>query len=515
MSRPSVVVTPNRDGRGFEPQRQIFLFENHDEALSLWRRAGVSSRILVHIDPHHDMWWNRPGAGVNFANYVCAALQEDLVRQVYWVVPSASWAAVRNRRQILHQLRGILEAYPGKRRNLRFERRRARAEVLGKPLEVCALDALPELSEPVLLDLDVDFLVLPRVAANPSAEHAKLPCCWPEELVAQIRARNLPWDLATIAYSVEGGYTPLRWKYLGQELALRLGPDAVDSAQLRAVAHLRNGAEAASRGDLEASASEFRTAASEWPESAAPLLQLALLSQRRGERKEARTLYRLALERDPSYRTVYSGDGLWHYWNKNYLAARVEFQRLLALDPGDATSLVGLAWLAMRKKRWQEVEGLSRKALERDPARLDAWRALGKALERQGQYAEAGMALERSLQLALAGYHSYQQPAMVYTGAVRLVDAGHWQTFVDLGRLHRKQGNRVAARRLSRMALAGGYESLELHRQLLRLGSDAGGWPERAKQLCRCAMQVLRTGSKLLSPVWSRIQRLYETWLAW
>ena len=31
--------------------------ENHDEAYHVWRQAGISQRVLVHVDAHHDMAW--------------------------------------------------------------------------------------------------------------------------------------------------------------------------------------------------------------------------------------------------------------------------------------------------------------------------------------------------------------------------------------------------------------------------------------------------------------------------
>lgn len=513
MNQPRPYAAPLPVSYCSDGRRQIFLIENHDEALFAWKRAGVSARILVHVDPHHDMWWNRPGTGITFANYVSVALQEDRVRAVYWVVPEASWATARTRRQIFHELRAIQRAYPGPHRAIRFERCRARTKVLGKRLEVCSLDSLPEVGEPVLLDLDVDFLVLPRVADNPSADHPELPCCWPEDLVARMGARNLCWDLATIAYSVEGGYTPLRWKYLGEELALRLGADQASDARLDAMACLRAGAEAAFRGDRDAAMAAYRAAAARWPDSAAPLLHLALFLQRLGDLDQARNLYRRAIECDPSYRTAYSSEGLWHSWNHQPQAAASEFRRALELNPEDATSLVGLGWLAMQNKGWAEAEILLRKALHSDPAHLDGWRALGEVLERQGRHGEAREALDRSLQLALAGGKSRRRPPAIYSGAPRLLDLDHWKVFVDIGRLYRKQGNRVAARRRLEMAVAGGYESVDLCKEILLL--DAGDGSGEATQFLQYAKQMLRASVHLTRPAWDFGERIYELCRVW
>lgn len=35
----------------------LHVFENHDEAYHIWRRAGLTGKTLVHLDAHHDMAW--------------------------------------------------------------------------------------------------------------------------------------------------------------------------------------------------------------------------------------------------------------------------------------------------------------------------------------------------------------------------------------------------------------------------------------------------------------------------
>lgn len=65
--------------------------ENHDQSYHLWRDAAFKDRILVHIDAHHDMWWFDDNRSLTIANFVCLALRERIVREVYWVVPDATW----------------------------------------------------------------------------------------------------------------------------------------------------------------------------------------------------------------------------------------------------------------------------------------------------------------------------------------------------------------------------------------------------------------------------------------
>jgi hypothetical protein len=194
--------------------------ENHDQAFYVWRDAGVKQRVLVHIDAHHDMWWIQDQTAISIANFICPALRQDLVREMFWVVPDATFENARTRKPILRHLKKLLKTYPTASRSVIEEEHRITASVLGKTLTVCPLRELPDLRENVLLDIDVDYLVIPRVSYGGADRHSPLPWRWPADLLAQLR--GISSDLVTVVYSVTGGYTPLQWKFLGDELVLRL-----------------------------------------------------------------------------------------------------------------------------------------------------------------------------------------------------------------------------------------------------------------------------------------------------
>jgi hypothetical protein len=75
--------------------------------------------------------------------------------------------------------------------------------------------------------------------------YSRLPWLWPHELVAYLAKQGVRTDLATITYSVQGGYAPLQWKYLGDELAVRLHQGMEDSEILRGMDAMRLAASAA------------------------------------------------------------------------------------------------------------------------------------------------------------------------------------------------------------------------------------------------------------------------------
>jgi len=245
----------------------VFLLENHDEAFYVWQNNKVTQRILVHIDAHHDMWWISDQANITIANFICPALKQDFVKEVIWVVPDATFANSTNRKSILAHVTTLLKEYPVKSRKLVLTNECIIASVLGKTLSVCTLRSIPPRRENVLLDVDVDYLIIPRVTYRESDHHLLLPWCWPCELVNHLR--GMQSDLITVAYSVQGGYTPLQWKYLGDELVLRLKQANESGSRLEGMGQIRQGAEAEVRGEVTQAEVKYRAAMDLLPESAA------------------------------------------------------------------------------------------------------------------------------------------------------------------------------------------------------------------------------------------------------
>ena len=498
------------------PSPRILRFENHDEALRLWRESAGANRILVHVDAHHDMWWLDPGQRVTIANFICPALQEGILREIYWVVPGRSWESSENRRQIFHHLRRIQEGISIPPVRLEIARDHISTTLFGKPLHICSMEGLPKFAENVLLDLDVDYLIFPRVTYGPGDPHPALPWRWPADLLQNLDARGVPSDLITIAYSVEGGYTPLRWKYLGDELETRL--DANSSGEtVRGMDLMRNAAEAAAGGDRAVAEQKYLEAAAILPQRAAPLWHLAFLYLDGGRVEEGQALYHRALDLDPSYRTPHNNEGLWDYWAERWAASEREYRRTLALDPRDAFAHMGLGWLAMEQSRWSDAEPELRRAIEIDPDLLDAHRALGRVFMKTGRLRKAIAAYEKSLKLSLSGKVSLRDSPIISAEQPRWNDASHFAVFLRLGQLYRAVGEPERASQFLRMAAAGGLDGVGLRLILASIAFAQGRWLAGFGEAGRLFRQSLvcmgRIGKKLLRGVLKPFQLGYELWL--
>jgi tetratricopeptide (TPR) repeat protein len=458
---------------GVDPIQQVHLMENHDGSYGLWRDAAFKNRILVHIDAHHDMWWFDDNHTLTIANFVCLALRERIVREVYWVVPDGSWEHPAGLKAIGNHLKKILRTYPGTPADTQWEPRRVRTSVLGCPLVICSLDTLPSFSEDVLLDIDTDYLAIPRVSYRTEDVLDPVPWRSPEQLTEILRSAALRTDFVTIAYSVEGGYTPLGWKYLGDELALRLrDPNQKDMADT--YARMRQGIVAMLRGDAAQAENSFRGVGDKL--GAAPYFHLANLMAESGRPEEARRYHERALAMDPSYRTAYASAGIPLYRAKNDDASQVAFRRALLLDPADAYAHLGLGWIAARHKRWAEAEKEFRAALALQPDLLDAHRGLGRALDKQGRFQEAIEPYQQFLKLALRGHRPLNEVIATDPSAALLLDSDHGRVHALLARIYERQGDLKRAISSYRIAIAGGYDRVSTRWRLARLYAAHQQW---------------------------------------
>jgi len=470
---------------GIEPARHVSRMENHDEACYIWRGAGVKQRVLVHVDAHHDMWWIGDEGTVTIANFICPALKEDLVREVFWVVPDATFESAQSRKPVLAHLKTILKKYPAASRAPVVEEHRITASVLGKKLSICPLQWLPAMSESVLLDIDVDYLVIPRVTYGENDRHGLLPWRWPSELLGLLR--GISSDLVTLVYSVEGGYTPLEWKYLGDELILRLKKPGGGGADLEGMARMREGAQAEVRGAAAEAESQYRQAMDLLPASAAAPYRLARLLARQGRVEEGRRLYGQAVALDGSYQGAYSSVGFQRYRRLEFQAAEQEFRDTLVLDPEDVYSRYGLGLLAKKRRRWEEAEQHLRAALAGDDCLVGAQRVLGDVLVKQGKKQEALAAYERTLNLGQMGYKPLSGPILTHTRDYQILDPLHGDTHIRLAALYEWSGATAKAITALRMGITAGFGGVEAYLRLARLYARQRQWRKSAGQIWQAA----------------------------
>lgn len=432
-------MTPSGYRVGVDPVPRVYTIENHDEAYHIWRAAQVADRILVHIDAHPDLDWTDDDTPLSITSFISRAIAQGLVREIYWFIPNPSWHDVRCRKALIRYMGEVLSYYPGRHPAPQVNDSEVTFQVLGTRIRIRPLQAFPELEESVLLDLDTDFLLITRLPDEEGQAPSKLPWCWPDELIAHLRAQHLRADIVTIAYSVEGGFTPLRWKYLGDELAARI------SQPIQALANplwtlKRQASVAQATGQFEEAERAFRRVLALDSHDASSYFCLAHLYADQHSPQRAKAYYQRAVAEDPSYGTVYNSEALAYLAHGDLDQAERECRRTLACNPEDVCAHYALGRIAAIRRQWASAIEHLHHAIRLSPQFLDAYRALAAALERAGRLKEAISACEKALVLSCSQAFTLSDKFITSRAPItHRVDRQHFELYRRLAHLYWKQ----------------------------------------------------------------------------
>ncbi len=333
----------------------IFLIEDHDEALKIWRQSKVKGLDLVHIDAHIDFGFHsaRPIEEVvkrakslkelkrnlerslvfmryekdfdkqtNIGNYIYPAMEEGIVKDFYWIIPGG-----------LKEFKGSIKLIKGILRNLakqsnytlcslNFELKDGliSADLFGRKFIICILEKLPYLRQKILLDIDTDFLVIDCLenAINTTKigkRKLEIPA---RDLVEHLKKKIEQPEIITISYSVNDGYTPIRYKHLGDEIAYHFSPPKFGE-------RFKRSKQTAEYFDL-------------------------FLSTGKKE------YYQKAIKLDPSYRARDNNFGFLYFSLRKFSLAQAEFSKVLKVDPKNSACLLGLGNIFLEKKDFKRAK---------------------------------------------------------------------------------------------------------------------------------------------------------------
>lgn len=223
---------------GLESVGNVVLIEKHLQAYTSWKKS--KSKALLHLDAHMDFGY-RPLRSIDNiweakttkeihelldensiwdfskpqAPGLCIyqILKEGLIKEFFWIVPDKEWA---NNKQLKRFKKSL--SYIPIDKKIYIENKQIIAEFESLKIVTCRLEDLPLFKESVVLDIDLDFLLIPSIFKTQSFL-PRIPWIRPKEVLNILRQKKIKTDLVTIAYSVEDGYVPHNYKYLGDELA--------------------------------------------------------------------------------------------------------------------------------------------------------------------------------------------------------------------------------------------------------------------------------------------------------
>lgn len=444
----------------------IYLIENHDEALDVWHRAETFNKSVLHLDAHHDLQWSDEVEKLDIGNYLCHALQSGCAQEVVWVVPlDDQWSHRRTQRRLKRQLLKLTRKYPGSNSIAFKSPSQISVELMNQSIIACPLSSILHRDEHVLLDIDVDYLLIPL---------SYKPWIWPEELVERLNTQGVQYDIATVCLSVRGGYVPLLWRHLGKEVVACLAGETLSDGAL----HRRQAALALVDGNIQEADKHAKRSLAYDANDAATLYcssRIALAAERIDAATEC---YQRAIEIDPGYKTTFDFVAR-HYFRSNKDLAFQEWTRFLKLNPNDANANYGVGLILLEKRQRKAAETHLRRAIEIDPTLADASLSLARVLAADGRIDEAIKYCKHTIHLSLTGGRVLSAPVATKRHGIQVDPV----SYALLGKLYKQRGDNIDANAAYNMAVVAGYDRLLLHTSLMRANLCSGSYTQVVKHL--------------------------------
>lgn len=330
----------------------VFLVEDHDDVLKIWRKQNIKGIDLVHLDAHIDFGFYSANPiekvikeaksvedlkrklehslnflhyekdfnkQANIGNYIYPAMEEGMVNNFYWVVPGRPEEFKKSRKTIKNILKEIIRFQSGKNDILNKENGAISTRCLGRNFIICTLDNLPVITGDIILDIDTDFLIIDSVlnAENTKNIGKRKPWILPKELTDIVKEKIKAPKIITIAYSVNGGFTPIKYKHLGDELAYNFSHSKFKK-------RFKINQRAARYFDLFNS-----TGRQEY--------------------------YKRAVRLNPAYRVTDNNYGPLYLFLRKFSPAQKEFSRILTADKQNPGAHLGLGTIALERKEFKKA----------------------------------------------------------------------------------------------------------------------------------------------------------------
>ncbi|MCI0334265.1 MAG: protein kinase [Planctomycetes bacterium] len=159
-----------------------------------------------------------------------------------------------------------------------------------------------------------------------------------------------------------------------------------------------------SRKDARDGIGFVRAAVALRPQSSHSVMNLGNGYKHLGQHDQAIACYRKAIELNPGYGGYYTNLGIVLGEKGLYEEAIAAFEEAIRLKPDSAEAYTGLSMIHSNRpdadhRNTRRARELADKVVELEPHFSNHWTALGIARYREGQWQEAGAALEKSLQL--------------------------------------------------------------------------------------------------------------------
>ncbi len=237
---------------GQDGLKNVAIVEDHSEVLVQWMKKGIRHATLINIDTHDDIrriplekinqlkeLYHRKdisaiaranslsdGGLYDIGNFIYAVGKIGIIKDVYWIIPFSFFSHP----DVEHRVKKFLRSYgfPDEAiETFRLKKGCLRGEIDDIPFNICGIEKLPAIDHPVFLSIDIDFLPYVSVEYGVNKLEAM------KMLLRSLYKKKYKVTDAVVAYSVNGGYTTVLHRWMGDVVSQMLKePHLVSNANL-------------------------------------------------------------------------------------------------------------------------------------------------------------------------------------------------------------------------------------------------------------------------------------------
>lgn len=289
----------------------------------------MKNQTLLHFDAHHDceidyLSINNDGENLQIGNYISHALVHNIVKTFYWIVPGFKKDFYKNYYKLIRLLYQLKQKDYTNHHKITFGKGYLKTRILGKLFIVITIDQLPKFNENILLDIDLDYFFIKSLYKDRATDEIGLRKQW---LSLSSFIKNLyriitQSDCISISYSVNGGWTPAKYKHFGNLLAKKMRINNSNNENLIVAGEFF---------------SKFRE------------------NLEKNNIPKARKYYKAALSLNPSYFTFDNNYGILYLMKGKLSDAEREFNQMLKVDKKYYYSYIGLGITNLIKGKYRDA----------------------------------------------------------------------------------------------------------------------------------------------------------------
>jgi tetratricopeptide (TPR) repeat protein len=316
---------PNYPVAAVDPVTNIAVVNEHSEFLIDWMKQGYKDMVLVHIDEHDDFRyipeykmkqletlyknkkWDEIDSGRDKANglfsiadFLYPAYKLGIIKKLYWIPTTdkiLSYKLQTHAQELIDSwdyADDIADAFHKEGNTLR-------GNIYGLDIIITSLYALPEIKDPVLLSIDIDYFS--DVIKDSKSDELDVI----KDFFSKLMKKNLKIKRVNIAYSTNSGHTPITDRHFCEEIIYCFQhPEILDKWNVPEIWTVRNRGFGLIRQDQPEDAMKFfRGYLSRYTNEPTLLLGKAISLSLTGKNEEASHTISRLLQSNPEYDHVY------------------------------------------------------------------------------------------------------------------------------------------------------------------------------------------------------------------